>query len=36
VSGGGYICGSDHSIMPDVQFQNVIALVDEARRFRFT
>jgi len=33
--GGGYICGSDHGIMPDVPIQNVLAMVDEARQFRF-
>ena len=33
--GGGYICGSDHSILPDVPFQNVLAVLDEARQFRF-
>lgn len=33
--GGGYICSSDHTIMPDVPFENVVAMVDEARRFRF-
>jgi uroporphyrinogen decarboxylase len=32
--GGGYICGSDHGIMPDVPIDNVLALIDEARRFR--
>jgi uroporphyrinogen decarboxylase len=31
--GGGYICGSDHAIMPDVPMDNVLAMVDEARRF---
>jgi uroporphyrinogen decarboxylase len=33
--GGGYICGSDHGIMPDVPAANVLALIDEARRFTF-
>ena len=33
--GGGYICGSDHSIMPDVPMENVLAMMDEARKFRF-
>lgn len=33
--GGGYICGSDHSIMADVPVENVMAMLDEARRFRF-
>jgi uroporphyrinogen decarboxylase len=29
---GGYICSSDHSILPDVSFENVIAMIDEARK----
>ncbi len=29
---GGYICGSDHGIMPDVPIENVLAMIDEARR----
>jgi uroporphyrinogen decarboxylase len=33
--GGGYFCSSDHTIMPDVPFENVIALIDEAKNFRF-
>jgi uroporphyrinogen decarboxylase len=33
---GGYIVGSDHGIMPDVPMENVLAMFDEARRFRFT
>lgn len=32
--GGGYICGADHGIMPDVPIENVEAMLDEARRFR--
>lgn len=32
---GGYICGPDHGIMPDVPLENVLAMVDEAKRFRF-
>jgi uroporphyrinogen decarboxylase len=32
---GGYICGPDHGIMPDVPMENVLAMVDEARQFRF-
>jgi len=32
---GGYICGSDHTIMPDVPFENVIAMIDEARKWRW-
>jgi uroporphyrinogen decarboxylase len=31
---GGYICSSDHAILPDVPFDNVLALVDEARKRR--
>ena len=34
-AGGGYICGSDHSIMPDVPYENVLAMIDEAKSFRF-
>ena len=30
----GYICGSDHGIMPDVPIENVLAMIDEARRYR--
>jgi uroporphyrinogen decarboxylase len=30
--GGGYICSSDHAILPDVPFQNVVAMIDEARK----
>ena len=33
--GGGYICGSDHSILGDVPMDNVLAMLGEARRFRF-
>ena len=32
---GGYICGPDHGIMPDVPLENVLAMYDEARKFRF-
>jgi uroporphyrinogen decarboxylase len=32
--GGGYICGSDHGILPDVPIANVVAMLDEARQFR--
>jgi len=32
--GGGYICGSDHGIMPDVPIENILAMIDEARRYR--
>jgi uroporphyrinogen decarboxylase len=31
---GGYICGPDHGIMPDVPIENVLAMIDEARRYR--
>jgi uroporphyrinogen decarboxylase len=34
-AGGGYICGSDHGILPDVPIENVLAMLDEARQFRF-
>jgi len=30
--GGGYICGGDHSILPDVPIENVLAMIDEARK----
>jgi uroporphyrinogen decarboxylase len=30
--GGGYICSSDHTILPDVPFANVMAMIDEARK----
>ncbi|MBF0432318.1 MAG: hypothetical protein HQK83_13620 [Fibrobacteria bacterium] len=33
--GGGYICGPDHGVMPDVSVENIVALLDEARKFRF-
>ena len=29
--GGGYICSSDHAILPDVPFENVLAMIDEAK-----
>jgi uroporphyrinogen decarboxylase len=32
--GGGYICSSDHAILPDVPFANVLAMIDEARKAR--
>jgi len=32
--GGGYICGPDHQIKPDVPPENAVALFDEARSFR--
>jgi uroporphyrinogen decarboxylase len=33
--GGGYICGGDHAILPDIPIDNVLAMIDEAKRFRF-
>ena len=33
--GGGYICGGDHAILPDIPIDNVLAMIDEARRYRF-
>ena len=33
--GGGYICGGDHSVLPDVPADNVLAMLDEAKRFTF-
>jgi len=32
---GGYICGPDHGIMPDVPLGNVLAMYDEARKFKW-
>jgi uroporphyrinogen decarboxylase len=32
---GGYICGPDHGIMPDVPLENVLAMYNEARKFKF-
>jgi len=32
--GGGYICGPDHHLKPDVPAENAVALFDEARAFR--
>lgn len=34
--GGGYICGPDHHIKPDVPVANVIALFESARNYRKT
>ena len=31
--GGGYILGGDHTILPDVPMENVLAMMDEARKF---
>jgi uroporphyrinogen decarboxylase len=33
-SGGGYICGPDHEIAQDVPLKNLLALYDEAKKFR--
>jgi uroporphyrinogen decarboxylase len=33
--GGGYICGPDHTVMADVPIENVLAMLEEARAFRF-
>ncbi len=30
--GGGYIVGGDHTILPDVPIDNVLAMIDEARK----
>ncbi|MCJ7706660.1 MAG: uroporphyrinogen decarboxylase family protein, partial [Anaerolineales bacterium] len=30
---GGYICGGDHAILPDVPIENVLAMIEEARSF---
>ncbi len=30
---GGYILGGDHTILPDVPMENVLAMIDEARKF---
>jgi hypothetical protein len=31
--GGGYFCSSDHAVMPDVPFENLTAMIDEARQW---
>ncbi len=31
--GGGYILGGDHTILPDVPIGNVLAMLDEAKRY---
>jgi uroporphyrinogen decarboxylase len=33
--GGGYICSADHIILSDVPSQNIEALYDECKKFRF-
>jgi len=32
--GGGYICGGDHTIMPETPIENAQAMIDEAKRYR--
>ena len=32
-NGGGYIVGGDHSILPDVPVENVLAMIDEAKKY---
>ncbi len=32
---GVHICGPDHGIMPDVPMENVLAMYDEASKFKF-
>jgi uroporphyrinogen decarboxylase len=32
--GGGYICAGDHTILPDVPIENVLAMIDEARSYQ--
>jgi uroporphyrinogen decarboxylase len=32
--GGGYICGPDHTVRPEVPVDNVVAMLDEAKSFR--
>jgi uroporphyrinogen decarboxylase len=32
--GGGYICGPDHHVKPDVPAENAIALFESAKEFR--
>ena len=34
--GGGYICGPDHLVRGDVPVENVLAMIDEARRYGVT
>ncbi len=34
--GGGYICGGDHTIMPETPIENTLAMIDEARTYRRT
>ena len=32
--GGGYICGPDHNVRPDIPMENFLAMIDEVHRFR--
>lgn len=32
--GGGYICGPDHTVRPEVPVENLLALIDEAKKCR--
>jgi uroporphyrinogen decarboxylase len=32
--GGGYICGGDHTLMPETPIENALAMIDEARNRR--
>ena len=32
--GGGYLCGPDHTVRPEVPVDNIVALLDEAQTFR--
>ena len=32
--GGGYICGTDHTVRPEVPVENLLALIDEAKTYR--
>jgi uroporphyrinogen decarboxylase len=32
--GGGYICSSDHTILPGVPFENVLVMIEEAKKTR--
>ena len=31
--GGGYICGGDHGILTNVPIENVLAMIDEAKKY---
>jgi hypothetical protein len=34
--GGGYICGGNHTLMPETSIENALAGIEEARTFRRT